>query len=106
MRRLAPGVFVLALIALLVVPVGGAARLTHHQSFAGPTQSKTAVSAARTPQAIAHADLSDRLQLDPTTPPLGLDAPFAVGIAAIDLPSASSVEGHGSDPFARGPPAL
>src|SRR5690349_7971830 len=101
MRRVTPGLFVLALIALLVVPVGSAARPTHHPTSAGPTQSKTAITVARTHQAAAHVDVSDRFQLDPTTPPDELDAPEAVTTPSIDLSLESYAEGHGRDPAVR-----
>ncbi len=106
MRRVAPGFFVLALIALLFVPVGSAARLAQHQTSAGPTQSKAAVSATRTHQVASHVDVSDRFQLDPVTPSDEQDTPQASEPAAIDLPLEQRAEGHDGVPAARGPPVL
>lgn len=105
MRRVAPGLFVLALIALLVVPVGSAARLTHHQASAGPAQSKVAVSATRSHQMASHVDVSDRFQLDPATLTEQVDAPDTGAASTIARTALPFADGHRGDPSARGPPA-
>ncbi|WP_344766935.1 hypothetical protein, partial [Aeromicrobium panaciterrae] len=102
----APGLFVLALIALLVVPVGSAARLTQHQTSAGPTQSKVAVPATRSHQAASHIDVSDRFQLDPATLTDQVDVPHIGAASTIASPAQPFGDAHRGDALARGPPAL
>lgn len=106
LRRVASGVFILALFALLIVPVGSVARLPHAQTAASSPNAKVTTVAARTHHAISHDNTSDRFQLDPVTP-LEATVEFTqVTPGPIDHPSRLSAEIVHSDPTVRGPPAL
>lgn len=106
LRRVASGLFVVALVALLVVPVGSAARLPQTQAAAGSTHSKATASAARTHQASSHFNPSDRFQLDPVTPPDVADELTDLELGPIEDLSQPSAEGERTEPTVRGPPAL
>ena len=105
LRRVASGVFFVALIALLVVPVGSVAHLPQTTAAVGGTASKAAPAAARTHHTAAKFSAPDRLQLDPATPPDLTAEAAAVTSPAIDHRARTSAPVEGDDPTARGPPA-
>lgn len=105
LRRVASGLFFIALMALLVVPVGSVANLPHTGAAVGSAATKVAPPAARTSHAPTKFSATDRLQLDPTTPPDITDEPAPAGPVRIDHRAWTSAPIEGDDPTARGPPA-
>ncbi len=106
LRRVAYGVFVLALFGLLVVPVGSVARQSNAQLSAGTPKAKVVPAAARAHLPTSHDNTPDRLQLDPVTPPVASVQPSQPTPKLVDHSSQPSPEIQLSDPVVRGPPAL
>lgn len=105
-RRIASGVFVAALIALLVVPVGSASRPSQSHTTAGQTHTKAVAPAARSLQVAAFATLDHHLQLDPAALPDVPDPVSGDPVAAADTALSPAIAGAPFEPTVRGPPAL
>lgn len=106
LRRVASGVFVLALFALLIVPIGSVARQPNAQTSAGTPKSKVAPVAARTHHASSQDTVSDRFHLDPVTPPDATVELLRPTPSLTDHGSQPSPDIQRTDPAVRGPPAL
>ncbi len=106
LRRVASGVFILALLALLIVPVGSMARPPHSTTTVGSPKVNVATVQARTHHAASHESSTDRFQLDPVTPPDATVEPTHATPSPVDQLLLPSPEIQLGDPTVRGPPAL